>query len=92
MEAVRILCDGTVIAAREIMTTECIDWKSLDPTLEKFTAAVKVVLDENIAAILVEWKEATESLVGDGWLHKLVNVQCADLAIKVLRKLGWVEG
>lgn len=91
MEAVRILCDGTVIAAREIMKDKGIDWKALDPTLEKFTDAVKAVLDENIAAILVEWKEATESLIGDGWLRKLVNVQCTDLAIKVLRRLEWMK-
>ena len=76
MDFVNVLCDGTMkafarLASRDIDLNIAID-------------ILRTVIKERYDEVLADLNEAADAHVGDAWLHKALDVACADLAADAL--------
>jgi hypothetical protein len=89
LEAVKILCDGSIKASILILRDRGIDTKTIDAG--KLSDALKTTLKTNLDQIMKDWQDAINANMSEGWLRELINVQCNEMAINALRENGWIK-
>ncbi len=93
MDAITVLCEGTIKAAGIILQQQGVAQPSKMATaeLEKLTAAIRETLKAELPRIMDEWKTVLESHTGSAWLQEVVKAQCVELATMALAACGLPE-
>ena len=85
MDLIQVLCQGSMKAAALRME----NFPKVDARGDKHklvSDALKTVLQVKMPDFInTELNEATEANIGEGWLRKLVNVECNRWAIDALK-------
>ena len=85
MDLIQVLCQGSMMAAA-LRMENFPKLNASDNKCKLVSDALKLVLEVKLPAFLNgELKEATEANIGEGWLRKLVNVECNRWAIDALK-------
>jgi len=67
MNAIQILCDGTMKAAILVLDHNGVDLKKVDAT--KLSEDLRKTLKEEIQNVLGEWQDAVEANLSELWLR-----------------------
>ena len=87
-EFMKVFCDGMILAGFELLRMEGLDPRAQD--MQVLSDAYKSTIKKNLDNLIVEWRAAVDSSLGNLWMQKMVSAQCVLMAKEALTEAGLI--
>lgn len=87
MDFIKVLCEGTMRAATEIITNRRIVLED-EAHLERLVKVMRDEINGNYSTLVADLKAVNDSGMPESMLRKMINVECNLYAVRSLKSCG----